>query len=177
MKVVEKYSDASFVDNKEFVTRRFQKSMYPISSTVIEHVRSKLCSGKTAVLFSGSWRFDFDAIYLEADFFKNNTISLNESTYFVDPNNTTLFNKAMHDINALNILILHSGVFCNYQSIQTILDKMKSYQQFYPKQIILSIPQERVNFNRLKYSANDIAQQYQAEILDDSFVIQRYFKT
>ena len=72
----------------------------------------------------------------------------------------------------LNVLIAHSALFCNYQSMTTIIDRMKSYQRFCPKQILLSVPHGMVHFNRLKYTANDVAQQYQAEIVDDSFVIQ-----
>jgi len=98
-------------------------------------------------------------------------MTLHKNTYFVEPNNTKLFDKVMHDINAENILILHSGFFCNYQHIHTIVEQLKSYQRFCPKQIMLSIPQERVNFNRLKYSANDIAQQYQAQLVDNCFII------
>ena len=172
MKVIQHYSDSTFLDTTKVVTEQFQKSTYNISTDVIEFVKSKLHFGNTAVLFSGRWRFDFDAVYVEHKIFKNNSISLKEKIYFVDPTDIKLFDNIMYDINASNILILHSAFFCNYQPMDKIIDKMKKYQKFNPKQIILSIPHQRIHFNRLKYSTSDIAAQYQIEIIDDSFVVQ-----
>ena len=172
MKVIQQYSDSTFLDTVEVATQQFQKSIYNISADVIECVRSKLHAGNTAVLFSGHWRFDFDATYLEHKIFKNNTIVSKKKTYFVEPSDEKLFDKIMYDINASNILILHSGIFCNYQPMDKIIDKMKNYQKFDPKQIILSVPHGKIDFNRLKYSVSDIAQQYQIEIVDDSFIVQ-----
>jgi len=172
MKVIQQYSDSTFLDNVKVATQQFQKSTYDTSADVIGCVKSKLHVGKTAVLFSGHWKFDFDAIYLEAKIFSNNTIVSRQKTYFVDPSDEKLFDKIMYDINASNILILHSALFCNYQPMDKIIDKMKNYQKFNPKQIILSIPHKAIDFNRLKYSVSDIAQQYKIEIVDDSFVVQ-----
>jgi len=182
MKIIEKYADGTFPNQADVRTQQFQTSIYHISNNVIEFVQSRLHAGNTAVLFSGGWRFDFDATYLEAKFFEDTAISLKENTYFVEPivldirpssvADAELHDKVMYNTNAANILILHSALFCNYQSMDTIIDRMKRYQQFHPKQIMLSVPHERVNFNRLKYSVNDIAQQYQADVVDNSFVIQ-----
>lgn len=182
MKIIEKYSDCNFVDSAEVRTQRFKSSVYNISAPVIKFVQEKLQPGKTVVLFSGSWRFDFDATYLEASFFKDNTMSLSPNTYFVEPvgldirPNTSsdykIFNEIMYNIAAQNILIIHSALFCNYQSMDVIINRMKMYQQFGPKQIILSVPTSGVHFNRLKLTANGVAQQYQAEIVDDSFILQ-----
>jgi hypothetical protein len=172
MKIIERYSDSDILSNAEITAERFQKSVYNISTTVTESIRSRLNPGKTTVLFSGSWRFDFDAIYLEAKIFSNSTILSNKKTYFVEPNDTKLFNKVMHDIRASNILILHSGFFCNYRPLDEIIAHMKQYWQFHPKQIMLSVPQERINFNRLKYCADDLAEQHQAEIIDNCFIVQ-----
>ena len=182
MKIIEKYADGNFLNRVDVRTQRFQTSIYHITNNVIECVRSTLQVGNTAVLFSGNWRFNFDAVYLEAKFFEDTTISLKENTYFVEPigldirpngvADEKLHDKIMRNTNAANILILHSALFCNYQSMDTIIRRMKRYQQFQPKQILLSVPYERVHFNRLKYTASDIAQHYQAEIVDDSFVVQ-----
>ena len=69
----------------------------------------------------------------------------------------------MYNAAAANVLILHSALFCNYQSMTTIIDRMKSYQRFCPKQILLSVPHGMVHFNRLKYTANDV---YKTEEFD-----------
>ena len=182
MKIIEKYSDGNFLNSAEVRTQQFQTSVYNISTSLVEFVQSKLHAGTTAVLFSGHWRFNFDATYLEAKFFKDTKITAKEKTYFVEPiglgirpnhiADVELHDKIMHDTNATNILILHSALFCNYQSIDIIIDRMKSYQQFHPKQIVLSVPYQRVNFNRLKYTAADIAQQHQLHLVQDSFIVQ-----
>lgn len=175
MKVVQHYSDSTFLNTTRVVTERFKKSTYDISQDVIESVRSKLLAGDTVVLFSGGWRFNFDAIYIEHKIFENNTILSKEKTYFVDPTDVKLFDNIMYDINASNILILHSAGFCNYQPMDKIIDKMKNYQKFNPKQIILSIPHQRIHFNRLKYSTSDIAQQYKIKTIHNSFIVQLNF--
>jgi hypothetical protein len=58
MKIIERYSDSNILSNAEITTERFQKSVYSISTTVTESIRSRLTPGKTTVLFSGGWRFE-----------------------------------------------------------------------------------------------------------------------
>jgi hypothetical protein len=98
---------------------------------------------------------------------------LPKKTYFLDSENTALIDKIMHSIKPINIAFLHSGFFCNYQSLNTIIDNMNQYRVYQPKQILLSIPQNRIDFNRLKFSVNDIAMQYQTKLIEDSFILQR----
>ena len=173
MKVIKNYNEAVLVDSSDCVNQRFEKSVYDMPSAVVDYIESLLLPGATVVMFSGGWRFAFDAIYMESNAFKNHTLALPKKTYYLDLENTELTDKIMHSIGPINIAFLHSGFFCNYQSLNTIIHNINQYRVYQPKQILLSVPQNRVDFNRLRFSVDDIAQQYQTKIIEDSFIIQQ----
>ena len=173
MKVIKNYNEAVLVDSSDCVNQRFEKSVYDISSAVVDCVESLLLPGATVVMFSGAWRFALDAFYIESNTFKNHTLSLPKKTYYLDSENAKLIDKILHSLKPVNIAFLHSGFFCNYQSLNTIINNVNQYCVCQPKQILLSIPHNRVDFNRLKFSVDDIAQQYQTKIIEDSFILQR----
>jgi|LakMenEpi03Aug12_release.lakeMendotaPanAssembly.Ray.scaffolds.fasta_scaffold134049_1 hypothetical protein len=153
--------------------RSYNISVYPLSNHVINRVESQLCDGPTAILFSGGWRLNFDAVYLEYNNYQNiNIPNLPKKTYFVDVSNTALIHKVLRDFGAKNVLFLHSASFCNYRSLDQLAKNMDDFAVS-GAQVILTVPTTRTNFNRLKYSCEDIAQQYSAEYVDDSFIIKR----
>ena len=148
-------------------------SVYPLSDHVINCVESHLSGGPTAILFSGGWRLNFDAVYLEYKNYQNTNIpNLPKKTYFVDVSNTALIHKVLCDLGTKNVLFLHSASFCNYRSLNQLAKNMDDFAVS-GAQVILTVPTTRTNFNRLKYSCEDIAQQYSAEYVDDSFIIKR----
>jgi hypothetical protein len=155
----------------EVVNQQFQKSVYEVSPLIIDYIKTKLQSGPVAVLFSGGWRFNFDAAYLEHKIYKNTTITNHKHTYFIDLDNKSLLNAMLKKINASNTLIINSSMF-DYKPLPDIIDQLPQYQ-LQPGQILCSIPHCRVNFNRLKYSVEDIAKKVQAQVVDDCFVIQK----
>lgn len=153
------------------IDQQFQKSVYDISPLAIDYIKTKLQPGPVAVLFSGGWRFDFDAVYLEHKIYKNTTLTNHERTYFIDLDNKSLLNALLKKINASNTLIINSSMF-DYDSLLNIIDQLPQYQ-LQPGQILCSVPHCRVNFNRLKYSVEDMAKKVQAQVVDDCFVIQK----
>lgn len=173
MKIIKNYKQAKLIDSSVVVNQRFEKSVYNISTEIVNYIESLLLSGPTVVMFSGAWRFALDAVYIESNIFKNHTLALPSKTYFLDPQHTVLIDKIMHSIKPTNIAFLHSGFFCNYQSLSTIIDNLNHYWKYQPKQILLSVPQNRIEFNRLKFSVDDIAQQYQTQVIEDSFILQQ----
>jgi hypothetical protein len=153
------------------IDQQFQKSVYDISPLIIDYIKTKLQPGPIAVLFSGGWRFDFNAVYLEHKIYKNTTLTNHEHTYFVDLTNKTLLTVLLKKFNVSNTLILHSSMF-DYGSLTDIITQLPEYQ-LPGGQILYSVPHCRVNFNRLKYSVEDMAKKVQAQIVDDCFVIQK----
>ena len=155
------------------MTQYYNVSVYPMSTAIINYIKSLLLPGPTVILFSGGWRLDFDAMYLELNSFKTVDIpTIPKNTYFVNPTNTALIHKVLTDVGAQNALFLHSAMFCNYRSVEQLAENVQQYLNSVP-QVILTIPTIRTDFNRLKYSCEDIAQQYSAEYIDDSFIIKR----
>ena len=151
----------------------YNVSVYPMSTAVSNHIKSLLQPGTTAILYSGGWRLDFDAEYLELNTYQTlNIPNIPKKTYFIDPKNTESIHKVLCKIDAKNVLFLHSAWICNYQSLDKVIASTDKFL-LYGAQIILSVPAIRTDFNRLKYSCADIAQQYSAEYVDDSFIIKR----
>lgn len=175
MKIVKNYNDTNLIDNQEVLDQRFQRTVYAMSSGLLEHVQSLLLPGNTVVMFSGSWRFNLDATYLEAKVFQKTKLPIHQRTWFVEPDNSELFNKVLEQLAPKNLLLLHSGFFCNYESLDQIMIKISLYQQLINtgSQIILTIPQNRVDFNRLKYSCEHVSQNLSIDFFNDSFIVQR----
>lgn len=170
MTLVQTYRDAKLKATCDVVNQRFQLSVYDISPAVLDLVLSKSVQGNTVTLLSGSWRFNFDATYIEHKTFATSTLKLHKNTVFVDWSNLTAVDTLMSKLQAKNILILHSGMFCRYRHIDTVVDQMLYYKKFNPGQITLSTPSQALDFNRLKYSVNDIASKYQAKLLDNNLI-------
>jgi hypothetical protein len=171
MKIIE--SNAIQNPTVEVLSKIAQSGVYPISNNIVEYVKSSLLTGRTAVLFSGVWRFDLDAVYIENKNFKslNWTHSYNQ-VYFVNVSKTELIGKFLQKNKIVNVLILHSAEWCQYRHIEQITQSAECYLDI-AQQIIITVPNIRTDFNRLKYSCQDIAQKYSAEYIEDSFIIKR----
>jgi len=147
--------------------------VYPMSDVVMSRVIDCLIPGATAILFSGGWRFNLDAIYFEEKKFKAlPSIKTHDKMYFVTTDNIDLVTTVLKKTSVKNILFLHSAEFCNYRCVSTLIDCMNDY--LIPgAQAILTVPTIRTDFNRLKYSCKDIAQKYSAEYVDHAFIFKR----
>ena len=171
MKIIQHNTPTEY--HQHIVDRLCKSSVFPISEKVVAKVHQMLQPGPTMVLFSGGWRLNIDATYLEVDGFKSVAVAqTKKKTYFVDINNTKLLLKILNDSRTKNILFLHSGMFCNYKHIAELITSMDQWA-INDAQVILSVPTIRTDFNRLKYSCADIARQYSAEYIEDSFIIKR----
>jgi hypothetical protein len=145
--------------------------MYDVESDVINHVNNLLTNDKTVVMYSGSWRFDLDAVYLELKMMQDCNLQFHKSTLFVEPMQPKLVNLTLKSIRPKNIAILHSDYWTAHQPVDQLLEKMDSLLQYVQPggQVICTVPLIHLNFNRLTRTYQDLG----FDIVGDSVVIVR----
>jgi len=167
MKIISKISSTV---NSLFGIAQYDSTLYAVSPAVLSYVTEKLNPGKTLVLFSGGNRFDLDATYLEPKMFSCLDINWKPNTIFVDPARQDLILYSIKKINPDNLLILNSGVFMNYRSWQEIKHELEQYQQCAGR-VIATLPLTRFDFNRLKYTNQQIAEHLNGTVIDSTVVV------
>jgi hypothetical protein len=157
-------------DRKIFIDQ-YQYSLYPISNSVIKCVTDNLLPGKTVILFSGHHRFNFDAVYIEPTFLS--TIAhpkQNSKIIFANQSDTKLLNYILKKMHVTNLLVLNTASFIKYRSWQEIKNDIYQLKEL-AEQVIVTLPLNRFDFNRLKYSSDDIATKLGGVVLDNTVVV------
>lgn len=169
MKILDKLPE---ILNQKFPLEQYKSTLYPISKEIVEYTLGKLQIGKTIFLYSGSHRFNYDAIYIEPKVFSNITINWHPNTIFIDVTNKKLLDYTLSRINPSNLLILNSVIFIKYRHINDILKDIDQFKKTI-NNVIVSIPLARFDFNRLKYSYHEICKIVNGCIVDNTLVICR----
>jgi len=154
----------------DFIADQYRSGLYDISDDVVFQVKSKLVPGTTVVLTSGSFRFDIDAVYLEPKYLSQCRLNWHQNTIFVNHENHTLLEYTLKKINPANILVLNTAIFIQYRNWTSIDADIKRLKQF-TSQIIVTIPIDRFDFNRLKYTNQSIAEKLNATIVKDTLLV------
>jgi hypothetical protein len=156
---------------KEFIVDQYKSTLYPIPQAVLDYVTNQLLPGNTVVLFSGEHRFNLDATYIEPKFLLPLTTSTrNTKIIFADPGNTELLAYTLAKLQIKNLLLLSNATFIRYRNWQEIKNDI-DYLKKYTKQLIVTLPITRFDFNRLKYSNNDIAVKLGGVLQEDTVII------
>jgi hypothetical protein len=170
MKIIDSYLTGSMLTDVELLTNRYQYMMYEIDPLVVEHLKS-LLPKSTVILFSGSWRFSFDATYIELAMFKECLLNFHSSTLFVEPKNIKLYNLTLQSLKPNTIAVLHSDYWIAHQPLDQLLSNLDDLLQYVQPggQIICTIPFRHINFNRLTTAYEDLG----FPIIGESIVIVR----
>jgi len=164
-------SETQIVTDQAYVFDQWQSSLYPVPDSVIDWVSNHLLDGQTVVLFSGEHRFDFDATYIEPNLLSNIKKQYRHpNVIFADQNKPVTLNYALKKLNIKNLLLLNTAHFIRYRHWEEILVDIQHLKQ-YSDRIIVTMPILRFDFNRLKYSNQDIATKLGGVLLDDTVVI------
>lgn len=171
MSVIESYITGPILNDIESLTSRYQYMMYDINPIVVNHVTNMLSTEKTVVMYSGSWRFNLDAVYLELKMTKNCNLQFHKSTLFVEPNNPKLVNLTLKSIAPKNIAVLHSDYWVAHLPVNHLLEKIDSLLKYTQPggQVICTVPLIHLNFNRLTSTYQDLG----FDLVEDSAVIVR----
>lgn len=151
---------------------QFQSCLYDLPATVATEVSNKLLPGSTVILFSGGHRLSYNATYIEAKMFSHCDLEWKPNTLFVDPANSKLLMYTIQKIAPANLLILNTSIFIGYRHWQEISKDINNFKTV-SQQVIATLPIERFDFNRLKYSAQDITNLLQGMLIDNTVVVCR----
>lgn len=171
MTVIESYIVDPLLNDTVALTNRYQYMMYDITPTIIEYVNNLLLDGKTLIMYSGSWRFDLEATYVELRMMRYCNLNFHKSTLFVEPNEAKLIELTLKSINPVNIVIMHSDYWVAHQPIEQLIKSMDNLLKYAQPggQVICTVPLIHLNFNRLTTTYHDLG----FNIVDDSIVIVR----
>lgn len=174
--VIEFYFDKLLHKDSDSMAELYTFMVYDIPLSVVDEVKKLLLPGKTVAFFSGSWRLDLDATYLELKMFKDSLIKFHPLTLFVDHNNHQVFDYTMKKLAPTNFLILHNDWWIGHCLLEDLIVKLDSFIKYvrpWGGQIICTLPVIHTNFNKLKMSLEDLTQQTNGKIIDDSLIIVR----
>ncbi len=170
--IIQDYQNATIKDTPGVVDARFLASVYPINNNILSCIKNCLLPGSTVVICSGGWRLNLDAIYIESKVFQSTTLPCPSQTYFTDLGNKNLLSCVLDKMQPTNILFVHSGFFTSYRKIQNIIQDINWYAQ-YGKQVVMSSPTNKFDFNRLTTTLSQLAQDLGGFSIDDSIIVQR----
>lgn len=169
MKILTKI-DSNISLDPDHAKEQYNFNLYQLLPAVLDSVRANVIPGSTVVLFSGSPRFDFDATYIEPKMFSQCDIAWKPNTIFIDPSQTEMLDFTLKKLAPTNLLILHSVVFMQYRQWHEIHSDIKKYKNF-AERVIVSLPLDRFEFHRLKYTSQDIAKLLGGSVIEDSVVV------
>ena len=156
--------------NEKFLVEQYNSTLYPLSEKIIDHISSVIDDSSSIVLFSGGSRLNFNAAYIEPQMFSKANINWKPQTLFIDPSQNKLINYTIKKLNKTNLIILNTSLFIKYRSWELILQDIQYYKTLVDR-VIVSLPIERFDFNRLKFSSHAIASMMGGILLDDTIII------
>jgi hypothetical protein len=156
--------------NDKFLIEKYESTLYPLSNKVVDYVSELIIESNTVVLFSGGNRLNFDATYIEPKMFLKADIQWKPKTLFVDPSRTQHVNYVIKKLNPTHLLILNTNMFIRYRLWKDILGDIQHYKKLADK-VVVSLPINRFDFNRLKYTDNMITNMMGGTLIDNTIII------
>lgn len=158
--------------DQEWAAAQYDSCLYPISSTVLGQVEDNLLPGTCAVLFSGGRRLNFDAVYIEPKQYNKIELDWQPRTIFVDPSKEDLLLYIIYKLKITNLLILNTNIFIRYRPWQKIADDVARFKTV-AERVIVTIPQDRIDFNRLKHDLDWVSLSLHGRVVDGTIMICR----
>ena len=154
---------------------RCQLMSYDINNTLLSAVQEQLIDGPTVFMFSGSWRLNLVATYIELRMFKECGLKFHKSTLFVEPNESKLFNLVLSKLAPINLVILHSDYWVQHQSVENLMYNLDQLLQYVSPggQVLCTVPVNHIHFNRLTMSCDDLLAQTHGTLINDSLMLVR----
>jgi len=171
--IVDSLISSQVLDSITSRTDQYQVMVYPLEEGVLEHVMSLTVPGKTVFLFSGGWRLDIDAVFLELRCFRDCEIHWHPKTLFVEPQEKNFYQYVLNKLQPQNFIILHSDYWTGHRPLADVISDLEELRKIAPR-VIFSLPLERANFNKLTTSVQDLCNRWPGlEIVNNSLVITR----
>lgn len=161
-KIVNSYA-AQLKTDPDSLADQHVHTVYDIGPAVIDTLN---ITENSCVMFSGSWRFDWNCRYIESNYFKKSCLNYHNNTVFVDHNNTVMLDYLLKKIRPDGIYILHSAMFVAYRNIDLVLKDVKNLGQ-YTDRVYCTVPTNRIGFNRLTTKLQDLP----GKLVDDFLIL------
>lgn len=149
---------------------QYWTSVFPLSNIVTEYVTGLIDHQNTLILYSGGPRLSFDATYIEPAVFSNLPINWHQKTLFIDTENKKLIEYTIKKLKPKNLLILNSNIFIKYRLWTDILSDMQTFKKLSEK-VIVTMPILRFDFNRLKFTEQQITSKMNGVLLDETVIV------
>jgi hypothetical protein len=156
--------------DQQWARAQFDTCLYPISLLVLQQVSNLMLSGTCAVLFSGGHRLHFDATYIEPKQYQQTSVPWKPRTVFVDPSQQDLLFLVLRKMKTTNLLIINTNIFLRYRHWQSISDDITQFRTMVDR-VIVTIPSQRFDYNRLRYDLPTIAQKLQGRVVDNTIIV------
>lgn len=173
MKIIDSYFSDLLTEDTDTLRARYQFMSYALTDNILPAVAQRLRSGVTVFLFSGSWKLEFDAVYIEPKIFQHVGLQFHPRTIFIKPELEKLYQLTLKSLNPTNLIILHSDFWLGHRPIEQVVQGLNDLTDYIAPggQVLCTCPVNHLNFNKLKFSTNDIVQVLDAELVDNSIFI------
>lgn len=177
MITIESYNDPRITIKTDVQTREvFAQRMYGtgVGPAIIDQIKNLMQPGKTHVMFSGGWNYDFNAVYFEQSQYKILNKTFVGPSAFVDQELSNTTHVILKNNLCNNLLFLNSTML-RYLLIEELNDRLSSYKQYITKDgiIIAVIPLSLIKFNRLNITKELLSTALNCTVSGDYLVICR----
>lgn len=177
MIIIESYNDPRITFKTDAQTQEvFAQRMYGIGIglNVINQIKNLMQPGRTHVMFSGGWNYDFNAVYFEQSQYKILNKNFVGVGTFVDQQLSDTTQMILKNNPCNNLLFLNSTIL-RYLSIKELNERLSSYKQYITKDgiIIAVIPLSLIKFNRLNITKELLLTMLNCTMLEDYLLICR----
>jgi hypothetical protein len=156
--------------NPNYIDQHLQSSLQDVSPLVVDHVSDLIAGQTTVVLFSGGHRLPWDAVYIEAKMFADAQVAWKSQTIFIDPSNQPLLEYTIKKLNCDNLVIVNNNIFLKYRIWSDIMYDIQQLRHLTGR-VIVTMPLCRFDYNRLRYSQQDMARIMGGIVLDHTMVV------
>ena len=155
---------------KDYAIEQYWSTVFALSPGVLDYVNKLIDNQDSVILYSCSPQLPFDATYIEPTVFSGLPVQWHSKTLFVEPKNKVLVNYTIKKLKPKNLLILNSNIFIRYRLWLDILHDVQNFKKI-AERVIVTMPMSRFDFNRLKFTEQEIAAKLGGIIVEDTIVI------
>jgi len=153
MITIESYDDPRVTLKDDVLTREvFAQRNYGVGVgvAVVSQIKSLMQLGRTHVMFSGGWNYDFNAVYFEQPEYKLLDKTFAGPCVFVDKQLSDQTQTILKNSPCDNLLFLNSTLL-RYLTIDELNDQLSVYKKYITDTgiVIAVVPMSLVKFNRL----------------------------
>jgi len=167
MSIINSYKD--ILDSPLILAERAHYMLYHVSEELHEIIKEDI-SQDCLMLFSGSWKWNLDIQYMEHSILESGDLNFHKNTLFIDPN-SDIFEYAVRKIKPKTLAVVHSGLFFSYRKISDIMEDLGRLKGISGGNVLATVPQERVDFNRLTTPIEQLAKSIGASLVGNDLVI------